>query len=107
MVAIGRGQGARLFANADIFLLPTYAEIFPNVLLEAMAAGLPIVTTDVPVIPEMIQDGMQGLVRKPRMWPVARRRSLAFMRDPERRRRVGAANRPQAETLRRAKRNLF
>lgn len=89
---------AALFRDADIFLLPTYAEIFPNVLLEALAAGLPIVTTDVPVIPEMIQDGVQGLVRRPGDIEGFAAALLAFIRDPARRRAVGAANRREAET---------
>src|SRR5262249_47824470 len=75
-------EKARLFAAADVFLLPTYAEIFPNVLLEAMAAGLPIVTTDVPVIPEMVQDGAQGLVRRPGDIEGFAAALLEFIRDP-------------------------
>lgn len=89
---------ARLFAGADIFLLPTYAEIFPNVLLEAMAAGLPIVTTDVPVIPEMIQDGVQGLVRRPGDIDGFVDALRRYLRDPVARRETGRANRREAET---------
>lgn len=91
-------EKAQLFAEADLFVLPTYAEIFPNVLLEAMAAGLPIVTTDVPVIPEMIQDGVQGLVRKPGDIDGFAEALHTFVTDAARRRRVGDANRAEAET---------
>jgi glycosyltransferase involved in cell wall biosynthesis len=56
-----RGEDlAAEYRAADVFLLPTYAEIFPSVVLEALASGLPVVTTDVPVIPEMFDEGVQG-----------------------------------------------
>lgn len=46
----------------DLFILPSLWEGLPYVLLEAMAAGLPIVTTDVDGVREMITDGREGIV---------------------------------------------
>ena len=46
----------RLYNDADVFALPTYADAVPNVVVEAMAAGLPVVATDVGAVREMVGD---------------------------------------------------
>lgn len=55
--------------QCDIFVLPTYTEGFPNVILEAMASGCAIITTPVGAIPQMLEemDGMRyGVLVEPR-----------------------------------------
>jgi glycosyltransferase involved in cell wall biosynthesis len=51
-----------IFHKADIFALPTYGDAFPQVVLEAMAAGLPVVASSVGGIPEMVEHDQTGLV---------------------------------------------
>jgi len=50
-----------LYSAADIYLLPTLIETFGMVLVEAMAAGLPIVTTNAPGVNDVIEEGQNGM----------------------------------------------
>ena len=54
-----------LFGAADMFLLPSYWEGMPVSVLEAMAAGVPIIATPVGGVPEIIEDGKTGLLIPP------------------------------------------
>lgn len=61
----GRKYGAEkdmFFEQSNIFIHPTYNDCFPLVLLEAMAHYLPIVTTDEGGIPDVVQDGINGII---------------------------------------------
>jgi glycosyltransferase involved in cell wall biosynthesis len=51
-----------LYHGADIFCLPTSGDCLPMVLSEAGAAGLPLVSTSVAGIPEIVKDGETGLI---------------------------------------------
>ncbi|MDC1379743.1 glycosyltransferase family 4 protein [Algibacter sp.] len=51
--------------NSDLFILPSITEGFPIAILEAMRLGLPIVSTNVAGIPEMIKDDHTGLIIEP------------------------------------------
>jgi glycosyltransferase involved in cell wall biosynthesis len=53
---------ASALSMADIFALPSHVEGLPNAMIEAMAAGLPIIVTPVGSIPNVIQDGENGLL---------------------------------------------
>jgi len=57
-----RSDIPRLLASADAFLLSSISEGIPLTLIEAMGAGVPIVSTDVGGIPEVIEHGVSGLL---------------------------------------------
>jgi glycosyltransferase involved in cell wall biosynthesis len=59
------GRLAGLFRAADAFVLPTLSDASPLVLGEALAAGLPVVTTSVGAAPELAVEGVTGLVVAP------------------------------------------
>jgi glycosyltransferase involved in cell wall biosynthesis len=54
-----------LYAAADVFCLPSFAEGLPGVLMEAMAMDIPCVTTHITGVPELIRDGIDGLLVAP------------------------------------------
>ena len=54
-----------ILQSADVYALPSYNEGLPMSLLEAMSYGLPVLTTPVGGIPELVTDGVEGLVVEP------------------------------------------
>jgi len=66
VVLAGRIADAYKYLKAfDVFVLPSLKEGFPWIILEAMAAELPIVATKVGALPEIIDDGVNGFLARP------------------------------------------
>jgi glycosyltransferase involved in cell wall biosynthesis len=70
-----------LFMQSSIFLLPSYGENLPYVLLEAMGAGLPVVTCPVGAIPELVEDGTNGFLIEPGDYQALADRILRLLQD--------------------------
>ena len=90
----------RFFAAADAFVFPTVYDPFGLVITEAMASGLPVLTSPAAGAAELLTHGFDGLVTD-RAWDVdAIARHLARLRDdPGLRDRMGAAARARVEPL--------
>lgn len=82
-----------LLAAADVLVLPSWVEGLPLVVLEAMAAGLPVVASAVGGTPEVVVDGETGLLVPPRDAQALARALGELLADPARRRALGEAGR--------------
>lgn len=84
-----RSDAAELYGACDLFAFMTYREGLPVSLMEAMAAGMPIVCTRVRGNTDLIQDGASGVFVENDPLALAEA-ILALSRDPERRAKLGA-----------------
>jgi len=65
-LAGSRSDVPEILADLSLLVLPSLSEGSPNVILESMAAGVPVVASNVGGIPEIIEDGVSGLLVPPR-----------------------------------------
>lgn len=89
----------RFYAAIDAKVLATHFEGLPLVIIEAMAAGRPVIATAVSGIPEVVADGVTGLLVPPRRPDLLAEAILALADDRTRAGRLGAAGRERVATL--------
>jgi glycosyltransferase involved in cell wall biosynthesis len=101
--AMAHDRLVSLYGEATVFALPPHVmkdgdrDGIPNVLAEAMAAGLPVISTCVSGIPELVEDGRTGLLVGPRD-PAALADALErLLCDPKKRQGLAAAARRKIE----------
>ncbi len=83
--------------DSDIFVLPSFSEGLPVALMEALAAGVPVITTAVAGIGELVEDGINGYLIPPgAIEPLAQRLEL-LLDDASLRQRMGQAGRLKVE----------
>lgn len=86
-----------LLAASDLFVLPSLGDAYPTVLMEAMAAGLPVVSTRVGGIPEIVDDGRTGRLVPPGNAEALARTISELLDSREDREALGRSARAEAE----------
>ena len=92
-----RSDMAEIYAQAHIACLPSYREGLPKALLEAMAAGLPVIATNVVGCRSAVTPGVTGLLVPPRDAAALAAALKALIFDRDLRQRFGSAGRLRAE----------
>lgn len=87
-----------ILSSTDIMVLPSHEEGFPNVVLEGMAAGLPLVVTDVGGNPEAVESGESGLVVPARAPGELAAAIIQLLSRPDFAGQLGQAARKRVET---------
>lgn len=77
--------------SLDIMVLPTLGEAFPKVILEALGSRIPVVASAVGGIPEIIEDGVNGLLVPPGDVPALEKALIDLLNCPEKRQKLAEA----------------
>lgn len=95
---VGKDKKLELLNVADVVVLPSYFEGMPMAILEGMAAGIPVVSTDVGGIPDVVRDSVNGLLFSPGDVAALTKCLDRLARDREFARRLGNAGRKCVES---------
>jgi glycosyltransferase involved in cell wall biosynthesis len=93
LAPMARSDLVRVYQAADVCVLPTLWDNFPNTCLEAMACGVPVVATAVGGLPEIIRDGDDGVLVPPHDPARIADATVGLLLDGARRRVMGEAAR--------------
>lgn len=83
--------------ETDVFVLPSFAEGVPVSLMEAMAAGVPVVTTQIAGVSELVENGVSGYIVPPGDVITLAERIKILLTEPQLRTQFGAAGREKVE----------
>jgi glycosyltransferase involved in cell wall biosynthesis len=91
--SVGHDDILPMFRSADVFCLPSFSEGVPVVLMEAMAHSVPVVATRIMGIPELVEDGVSGLLVAPGRVDVLVDALARLAQQPQLREQLGARGR--------------
>jgi glycosyltransferase involved in cell wall biosynthesis len=95
-----RFDAPRVMAISDFVVLPSVAlEALPFALIEAQASGKAVVATNFSGIPEIVEDGVTGILVLPRDSKALAKAIMTFIKDPVLRQTMGEAGKQRAEQL--------
>ena len=95
---VAHDQVPQTLARMNVFAMPSTWEGFGVAALEAAAMGLPVVASNVHGIPDVVEDGVTGILVPPKDVAALSQAILRLLRDPEERRRMGRAGREMVAT---------
>jgi glycosyltransferase involved in cell wall biosynthesis/nucleoside-diphosphate-sugar epimerase len=92
-----QAQVRELLQQTDVFAMASFAEGVPVVLMEAMAAGVPVIATRIAGVPELVEDGVNGFLVPPGEPRAIAEKAALLLDDGELRTRLGTAGREKVE----------
>ncbi len=89
----------QVYEQADIFVLPSYSEALPQIIIEAMASSLPVIATETSGAKDLVEDGKTGFL-VPIGDPIALKEKIKILlENPDLRKTMGEAGRKRIEKL--------
>ncbi len=88
---VDRKELPGLYGTSDIFVLPSYSENLPMSILESMAMGCSVVSTDVGAVDEMVEHGKTGLLCRPGDYTGLKHEVASLIEDPRKRKSLAEA----------------
>jgi glycosyltransferase involved in cell wall biosynthesis len=88
-----------LMKQADLFVLPSLSEGTPVVVIEAMASGLPVVASRIGGVPEVVEEGITGILVPPADSAALSEALLRLLKDPDKREEMGRKGRERVIKL--------
>jgi glycosyltransferase involved in cell wall biosynthesis len=87
-----------IFKVMDLLVLPSLTEGFPNVILEAFACAKPVIATNVGGVPEIVEDGVNGVLVPPRRSDLIAKAIEKCLASPQRAKKMGEAGYRKVES---------
>jgi glycosyltransferase involved in cell wall biosynthesis len=85
-------EKAHLFESSDVLILPSYADVLPVAVIEAMAAAMPVIATPVGAVLDMVEDGVNGFIVPQGDYEMVAERILYLFRHPGKREEMGQSS---------------